>query len=49
MVKDREAWRAAPRGHQELDMTEWLNNHLWAWGISMAPWNIYCVQQYHEK
>ena len=22
MVKDREAWRAAPRGHQELDMTE---------------------------
>ena len=22
MVKDREAWRAAPSGHQELDMTE---------------------------
>ena len=22
MVKDREAWHAAPRGHQELNMTE---------------------------
>ena len=23
MLKDREAWRAAPRGHQQLDMTDW--------------------------
>ena len=25
LVMDREAWRAATRGHKESDMTEWLN------------------------
>ena len=27
MVKEREAWRAAVQGHNELDMTERLNNN----------------------
>ena len=27
IVKDREAWRAAPWGHKELDTTQWLNKN----------------------